>query len=255
VKGQMAEGVHNYSNDAISLSFMLSEGGSEILWAEVTDHKKSSIVRGKGEWRHPNFRTVDPDYDGPLGWYEFSAGDCYYEFEEPSGKNLKLTRSHGGKSEEFNLKKYQIKNSAKEQVLKSDGKATADDMAKCQKTVKVEYSENANFDELLENNYTRKMIRLICKGRETDEFGLSNYNADYRTDLQDGRPDSVKIGDVFQEGEFVIVPVDLSFEKKKYRKLWKFQKEDGRWLICDIASKGHEIEEQNGSLAEFLSKL
>jgi hypothetical protein len=110
----MSQGVHNYSNDAIGLNFMLSEGGSEILWVEVADKKKGSIDRGKGEWRHPNFRTVDPDYDGPLGWYEFSAGGYYYEFEEPSGKNLKLTRSRNGKSEEFNLKEGQMKVAAKE---------------------------------------------------------------------------------------------------------------------------------------------
>ena len=255
VKGQMSQGLHNYSNDVIGLSFMLSEGGSEILWVEVADKKKDSIDRGKGEWRHSNFRTVDPDYDGPLGWYEFSAGGYYYEFEEPSGKNLKLTRSRNGKSEEFNLKKGQVTITTKDSVLKSDEKATGDDMEKCKKIVGMEYSSNADYDKLLEKYYTRKMIRLICKGRETDEFGLSNYDADYRTDLQDGRPDSVQIGDVFQEGKFVVVRVDLSFDKKKYQKLWKFQKEDGRWLICDILTKGHEIKEQNGSLAEFLSNL
>ena len=255
VKGQMAQGVHNYSNDTISLSFMLSEGGSEILWAEVSDKKKNSIVRGKGEWFQPNYRTIDADYDGPLGWYQFSAGGYDYEFEEPSGNNLKLTRSRNGKSEKFNLKEGQMKVAAKDSRSKSDGKATSDDMAKCKKAVSMEYSVNADYDKLLEKNYTQKMIRLISKSRETDEFGISLYDSDYRTDLQDGRPDSVKIGDVFQESEFVLVPVDLSFDKKKYRKLWKFQKEDGRWLICDIISKGHEIEEQNGSLAEFLSKL
>ena len=119
VKGQMAQGVHNYSNDTISLSFMLSEGGSEILWAEVSDKKKNSIVRGKGEWFQPNYRTIDADYDGPLGWYQFSAGGYDYEFEEPSGNNLKFTRSRNGKSEKFNLKKGAIKVEVKKATSKS----------------------------------------------------------------------------------------------------------------------------------------
>lgn len=114
VKGQMTQGVHNYSNDSINLSFMLSEGGSEILWAEVADKEKSSIVRGKGEWFQLNSRTVDPEYDGPSGWYQFSAGGYDYEFEEPSGNNLKFKRSRNGKSEEFNLKEGKMKADAKD---------------------------------------------------------------------------------------------------------------------------------------------
>jgi hypothetical protein len=107
-QAQMQQGLYAYSNEVIELKFVLSEDGWEIVWAEVSDKAASSIARGKGEWFSVNSRTVDPDYNGPGGWYQFEAGGLNYEFEEPKGKSLKLTRSRNGKVQKvFNLKKVE----------------------------------------------------------------------------------------------------------------------------------------------------
>jgi hypothetical protein len=255
-QAQMPQGEHAYSNEVLQLKFMLSEDGREIVWAEVIDKAASSIIRGQGEWHSVNSQTVDPSYDGPEGWYQFEAGGFNYEFEEPKGKALKLTRSRDEKSEKvYNLRAGTMTASVKKHTPKVKDAATASELSGCKKAVLMEYSNNSNFEDLLEKNYTRKMIRLICKGMELDEFGISNLQADYRTDLQDGSPDSVKIADAIQQGEFVVVRVDLVFLEDKYQKFWKFQKEDGKWLICDILTQGHNIDEQNGSLANFLQSL
>jgi hypothetical protein len=255
-QAQLPQGAHAYSSDTLQLKLMLSEDGCKIVWAEVADKAASSITRGEGEWFSVNSQTVDPDYDGPGGWYQFEAGGFNYEFEEPKGKDLKLTRSRDGKGEKvFNLRAGAMNSSAKKQATKVKDVATESELASCKRAILMEYSNNSNSDDLLEKNYTRRMIRLICKGKEVDEFGTSNLQADYRTDLQDGSPDSVKIADAIQQGEFVVVRVDLVFLENKYQKFWKFLKEDGNWLICDILSQGHEIEEQNGSLANFLQSL
>jgi hypothetical protein len=107
-QAQMQQGLHAYSNEDVELKFVLSQDGWEIVWVEVCDKAASSIARGKGEWRSVNSRTVDPDYDGPGGWYQFEAGGLDYEFEESKGKSLKLTRSRNGEVQKvFNLKKVE----------------------------------------------------------------------------------------------------------------------------------------------------
>jgi hypothetical protein len=62
---QINVGRYSYTNGKITLSFN---------------------DKGSGEWFRVNIHGADPEYDGPLGWYQFQTTNCNYSFNEPSSE-------------------------------------------------------------------------------------------------------------------------------------------------------------------------
>ncbi len=82
-QAQKGEGKYHYANDEISLTFTVIDGGWGLSEVVFTNKKTGKSTTGVGEWFKLNMNGVDPDYNGPEGWYQFETQECYYEFNEP----------------------------------------------------------------------------------------------------------------------------------------------------------------------------
>lgn len=90
---QMDDGAYCYSNNDISLSFVLTDQGNIIRSATIIFYLYPGdlVLTGTGEWFEVNPNGVDKNYDGPFGWYQFQTTICNYTFEYPKDKGfLKL---------------------------------------------------------------------------------------------------------------------------------------------------------------------
>jgi hypothetical protein len=52
----------------------------------IQNHVSKKNDKGSGEWFRVNIHGADPEYDGPLGWYQFQTTNCNYSFNEPSSE-------------------------------------------------------------------------------------------------------------------------------------------------------------------------
>jgi hypothetical protein len=80
---QMEDGNYTYSNKEITLNFTISDLGFTISNIVVTNTIIGKKYNGSGEWFQVNPRGVDPNYQGPFGWYQFSTDECNFDFEVP----------------------------------------------------------------------------------------------------------------------------------------------------------------------------
>jgi hypothetical protein len=94
IYSQLSEGQYTYSNNDLSLSLTISDGGWAISKATITRNLTGKTITGAGEWFKVNMNGADEDYKGPEGWYQFENSECFYEFNEPSNE-LKLTEGCG----------------------------------------------------------------------------------------------------------------------------------------------------------------
>jgi hypothetical protein len=108
---QSSDGKYTYQNEkGMTCSVTISEGGWKA--AVVLNLGKSyngKVIKARGDWFKINRNAVEPDYNGPEGWYQVSDGNCNIDFDEP-GKTLKLNLSN---CENLGIKDKEIKFSKK----------------------------------------------------------------------------------------------------------------------------------------------
>ena len=72
--------------------FTVSIDGWDIKSIQFNEREE---VLKDGYWRTVNttmMATLDEDYDGPFGWYEFQTNQCNYTFDEPQNGRIILQR-------------------------------------------------------------------------------------------------------------------------------------------------------------------
>jgi hypothetical protein len=104
VYAQIEEGNYRYSNEEISLTFTIIDGGWAISEVVLTHKKTGKSSTGTGEWFKLNMNGVDPGYNGPEGWYQFETKDCYYEFNEPTKTLILVEGCKANDSKKYTLK-------------------------------------------------------------------------------------------------------------------------------------------------------
>lgn len=92
---QLQDGQHTFSNQSITLTLVMTDDGSTIASASVTNKITKKTSTGKG-----NYRTANN-----VEWYEFQTNDCNYDFDI-AGNKLTLSQfdcKNGGKSVKYTL--------------------------------------------------------------------------------------------------------------------------------------------------------
>lgn len=104
---QLEDGRFIYSSDDFELIIDISDYGEKIENVHLFYKKTMVIEKGDGYWQQVNENTIDDNYTGPLGWYEFQTDKCNYsiDIEESSIKVSRYDCKDGSKSSEFVLKK------------------------------------------------------------------------------------------------------------------------------------------------------
>jgi hypothetical protein len=104
---QLEDGNYSYSNKEITLNFTISEVGFTISNIVVTNTILGKKYNGSGEWFQVNPKGVDPNYQGPFGWYQFSTDECNYDFEVPFNELIlnQFDCKNGSASVKFKLVK------------------------------------------------------------------------------------------------------------------------------------------------------
>jgi len=67
------------------------EGGLNICYFQFMHDENTIALTETGEWMQVNPNGVDPDYEGPMGWYQMSTPEGeYFELEmmEPGAYKL-----------------------------------------------------------------------------------------------------------------------------------------------------------------------
>lgn len=100
---QMNDGNYKFANNEITFSFRISENGWKITDIVILNNTTKAVKKGEGEWMQPNTRGMDPNYDGPMGWYQFSINNCDFEFDLPKSKLILSQSCSGGKSKKYQL--------------------------------------------------------------------------------------------------------------------------------------------------------
>jgi hypothetical protein len=77
---QMGDGHFVYSNDTYLFEFDLIDNGWTIEKTLLINKINGAEETGSGSWFKVNMNGVDPGYNGPEGWYEFSNEICNYTF-------------------------------------------------------------------------------------------------------------------------------------------------------------------------------
>lgn len=88
---QLSDGKYVFADKDITLSFKVTDDGTQLKDVRITENATNKTEYGNGEWFTLNLNGVGPDYEGPSGWYQFQTSGCNYEFES-SNKELKLSR-------------------------------------------------------------------------------------------------------------------------------------------------------------------
>jgi hypothetical protein len=92
---QLQDGQHTFSNQSITLTLVMTDDGSTIASASVTNKITKKTSTGKG-----NYRTANN-----VEWHEFQTNDCNYDFDI-AGNKLTLSQfdcKNGGKSVKYTL--------------------------------------------------------------------------------------------------------------------------------------------------------
>jgi hypothetical protein len=92
---QLADGQHTFVNQNITLTLVMTDDGSTIASASVTNKITKKTSTGKGSYRTAN----------NVEWYEFQTNDCNYDFDV-TGNKLTLSQfdcKNGGKSAKYTL--------------------------------------------------------------------------------------------------------------------------------------------------------
>jgi hypothetical protein len=77
---QLGEGHFIYSNEQLSFEFDLIDNGWTIEKTLLKNKLNGAEETGAGEWFKVNMNGMEPDYNGPDGWFEFSSPNCAYTF-------------------------------------------------------------------------------------------------------------------------------------------------------------------------------
>lgn len=105
---QLTDGSYTYANDDIRLSFQVGDEGNVLSKVSITYLQTGKQFSGTGEWFEINPNGMDEDYDGPMAWYQFQTGTCYYDFNLPEDGQLQLNQfecTNGWKKESYTLRK------------------------------------------------------------------------------------------------------------------------------------------------------
>jgi predicted small secreted protein len=133
----------------------------------------------------------------------------------------------------------------------------SEDCATCENITRTIYNPHIGQSEVVPRFSTRRFVGLLQRGWVMPSPTSGPYlNHDFRFDTQDDTPDVLSIGPAASNGSQIDVPVILRFgpNGKPFKKIWVFFRESGGWRVDDVVTSGHELESQNGSLANDLEK-
>lgn len=82
-ESKLNDGHHHYTNDSIYVMFLISDFGRTMDTIVIINRITGAKDQGSGFWHGINLNGVDPDYDGPDGFYEMQTDRCYYELDKP----------------------------------------------------------------------------------------------------------------------------------------------------------------------------
>lgn len=92
---QTDEAHYVFSNETYVLEFDLADAGMVVKNGLLVNKITGALETGSGAWFRVNMNGVDPDYNGPEGWYDFSTEFCYHTFTLSfQSDSLFLSRSY-----------------------------------------------------------------------------------------------------------------------------------------------------------------
>ena len=88
----LEDGIYLLSDGGLNqVRLTICEGGNNVCYFELIHDENTIAFTETGEWFRVNPNGVDPDYDGPMGWYQMSTFEGeYFELEMMESGSYKL---------------------------------------------------------------------------------------------------------------------------------------------------------------------